>query len=153
MKEMKNDNKPQKSILTYYIVILLVTLLLNALIFPRMWQPNIVNVDYGTFRQELESGLITDVEMDEAGTTIYYLKNEQPSVPGGEQTIYAVGVWPVSYTHLKVLPWGTVKLRFLSTDCVSYRKVTLSKTMSPVRSGFALPGFSSSSSARATRIS
>ena len=84
MKEMKNDNKPQKSILTYYIVILLVTLLLNALIFPRMWQPNIVNVDYGTFRQELESGLITDVEMDEAGTTIYYLKNEQPSVPGGE---------------------------------------------------------------------
>ena len=94
MKEMKNDNKPQKSILTYYIVILLVTLLLNALIFPRMWQPNIVNVDYGTFRQELESGLITDVEMDEAGTTIYYLKNEQPSVPGGEQTIYAVGVWP-----------------------------------------------------------
>ena len=59
-----------------------------------MWQPNIVNVDYGTFRQELESGLITDVEMDEAGTTIYYLKNEQPSVPGGEQTIYAVGVWP-----------------------------------------------------------
>ena len=94
MKEMKNDKKPQKSILTYYIVILLVTLLLNALIFPRMWQPNIVNVDYGTFRQELESGLITDVEMDEAGTTIYYLKNEQPSVPGGEQTIYAVGVWP-----------------------------------------------------------
>ena len=94
MKEMKNDNKPQKSILTYYIVILLVTLLLNALIFPRMWQPNIVNVDDGTFRQELESGLITDVEMDEAGTTIYYLKNEQPSVPGGEQTIYAVGVWP-----------------------------------------------------------
>ena len=94
MKEMKNDNKPQKSILTYYIVILLVTLLLNALIFPRMWQPNIVNVDYGTFRQELESGLITDVEMDEAGTTIYYLKNEQPSIPGGEQTIYAVGVWP-----------------------------------------------------------
>ena len=94
MKEMKNDNKPQKSILTYYIVLLLVTLLLNALIFPRTWQPNIVNFDYGTFRQELESGLITDVEMDDAGTTIYYLKNEQPSVPGGEQTIYAVGVWP-----------------------------------------------------------
>ncbi len=94
MKEMKNDNKPQRSILTYYIIILLVTLLLNALIFPRMWQPNMVSVDYGTFRNELEGGQITDVEMDEMGTTIYYLKDEQPSVPGGERTIYAVGVWP-----------------------------------------------------------
>lgn len=91
---MNEDKRPPRSIFNSYLIIFLVALLLNALVFPKMLSQHIVDVDYGTFVKELENGEIKQVEMDEAGSTIYYLKNEQPSEPGGEQSIYAVGAWP-----------------------------------------------------------
>ncbi len=91
---MQTDKKPKKPLYVYYLIIVLVAMLLNALVFPRLLRPTIVSVDYGTFIGELEDGKIKTVEMDETGNTIYYLKNEQPEKPGGEQTVYAVGVWP-----------------------------------------------------------
>ena len=100
---MDQDKKPSKSIFRYYIIILLVALLLNALVFPRLMSPNIVTVDYGTFIRELEAGDIKTVEMDDTGNTIYYIKNEQPETPGKEQTVYAVGVWPNDTTLVQKL--------------------------------------------------
>ncbi len=46
---MNQDKKPSRSIFHYYLVILLIVMLLNALVFPRMMSGDIVTVDYGTF--------------------------------------------------------------------------------------------------------
>ncbi len=91
---MNEDKRPPRSLFNSYLIIFLVALLLNALVFPKMVSRHIIDVDYGTFTKELENGEIKQVEMDETGNTIYYLKNEQPDEPGGEQKIYAVGAWP-----------------------------------------------------------
>ncbi len=91
---MNEDKRPPRSLFNSYLIIFLVALLLNALVFPKMLNRHIIDVDYGTFTKELENGEIKQVEMDETGNTIYYLKNEQPDEPGGEQKIYAVGAWP-----------------------------------------------------------
>ena len=48
MNEMKN---PKKSMLVYYLIVLLVVFLFNALIMPSVNSQRIIEVDYGTFMQ------------------------------------------------------------------------------------------------------
>ena len=96
---MPEQKKPQKSVWNYYIIILLVALLLNALVFPKIMTPNIVSVDYGTFLTELDEGKIKVAEMDSGGTTIYYtheepVEDEKGNMTTGDATVYAAGVWP-----------------------------------------------------------
>ena len=92
---MNQDKKPSRSIFYYYLVILLIVMLLNALVFPRIMNGGIVTVDYGTFTRELDEGLITTVEMDESGNTIYYIKEDPDELKDGDvPTVYSVGVWP-----------------------------------------------------------
>ena len=45
MKQVQN----RKTIIFYYVIALIVILLLNLLLFPRLLEPKVTEVDYGKF--------------------------------------------------------------------------------------------------------
>jgi cell division protease FtsH len=60
---MNNFKKPKKPIMYYYLIALIVIIVLNMVVFPRMMQSDIEQIDYGTFLQMLEDGQIDVVEI------------------------------------------------------------------------------------------
>ena len=82
MKEKKN---PQKPIIYFYIVTLVVVMILNAFVFPSMLKQQITQVDYGTFLSQIETGKVKTVEIQEnqiAFTEINGEGNEEIFVTG-----------------------------------------------------------------------
>lgn len=60
---MKKLDKPRKPLMYYYLIAMLVVILLNSYVFPRMMKSQIEPIDYGTFLQKLENGEIDVVEI------------------------------------------------------------------------------------------
>lgn len=60
---MKKLDKPRKPLMYYYVIAMLVVILLNSYVFPRMMKSQIEPIDYGTFLQKLENGEIDIVEI------------------------------------------------------------------------------------------
>ena len=46
---MKKMEKPRKPLIFYYAIVLVVMILLNTLLFPRLMGQEVTQVDYGTF--------------------------------------------------------------------------------------------------------
>lgn len=83
MKEQKNPRKPW---IYYYLIVMLITLLLNTLVFPVLMKQQITEVDYGTFLDQVESGNMSAVEIQD--TRIVF------SVKGSDEkeSIYFTGI-------------------------------------------------------------
>ena len=64
MKEQKNNKKP---FIYYYMIVMFVLIILNAMVFPyfNQMQSQIKEVDYGTFISMVKAGDVTKVEIDE----------------------------------------------------------------------------------------
>ena len=60
---MKQVQKPKKPIIFYYVVALIVILLLNLLLFPRLLEPKVTEVDYGNFLQLVDNNEISEVQI------------------------------------------------------------------------------------------
>ena len=60
---MKQVQKPKKSIIFYYVIALIVILLLNLLLFPRLLEPKVTEVDYGKFLQMVDNNEISEVQI------------------------------------------------------------------------------------------
>ena len=60
---MKQVQKPKKPIIVYYVVALIVILLLNLLLFPRLLEPKVTEVDYGKFLQMVDNNEISEVQI------------------------------------------------------------------------------------------
>ena len=60
---MKQVQKPKKPIIFYYVVALIVILLLNLLLFPRLLEPIVTEVDYGKFLQMVDNNEIGEVQI------------------------------------------------------------------------------------------
>ncbi len=60
---MKQVQKPKKPIIFYYVVALIVILLLNLLLFPRLLEPKVTEVDYGKFLQMVDNNEIGEVQI------------------------------------------------------------------------------------------
>ena len=70
---------PKKPLIFYYIVALIVLVLLNTFLFPRMLQQEIVSVDYGTFLTMLEDQEVAVAQVEE--DVIYFTdKADQPTL-------------------------------------------------------------------------
>ncbi|MGN0996355.1 MAG: ATP-dependent metallopeptidase FtsH/Yme1/Tma family protein, partial [Candidatus Ventricola sp.] len=88
MHEKKNSKKP---LIVYYIISLVVVMLLNALLFPRIERISVKQVEYSEFLSMLESGQVAAVEINdtqisfepkekaEDGKATYYITNRVPS--------------------------------------------------------------------------
>ena len=76
---MKKVEQPKKTLIFYYIVALIVLVLLNTFLFPRMLQQEIVSVDYGTFLTMLEDQEVAVAQVEE--DVIYFTdKADQPTL-------------------------------------------------------------------------
>ncbi len=77
---MNNFKKPKKPILYYYLIALIVIMVLNLVVFPRMMQSSVEQIDYGKFLEMLDNGEIAVVEIkdndifiQEKGTEAMYV--------------------------------------------------------------------------------
>ena len=85
MKEVKNTRKP---LIFYYVIAMVVLMLLNALVFPRVLTSKVTEVDYGEFLkmaedQNISKVQVTDTEIvfaDKATPTGYYKTGKMEDV-------------------------------------------------------------------------
>ena len=57
--------KKRTPILIYYIIALVVIILINAVLIPKLREPEIVKIEYNEFIEMIEEGKISKVEIDE----------------------------------------------------------------------------------------
>ena len=81
MHEKKNPNRP---LIVYYIIALIVVMLLNALLFPQIERYSVKQVDYSEFLSMLEDGKVKSVEIND--TQIAFTPVEQ--IQDGKATYY-----------------------------------------------------------------
>jgi len=80
---MKKINRPKKPIIYYYVLAMLIVILLNSFVFPRMMKSNIEAIDYRNFLDMLEDGKVETVE----------IKDNQIFIKGigDEEILYSTG--------------------------------------------------------------
>ena len=74
---MKEVKPPHKSFLYYYLIVMVVVMLLNALVFPLLMGPTVMQVDYGTFLKMVDDGEVDQVQVDES--VIYFTTADSES--------------------------------------------------------------------------
>ena len=77
---MKNDEpkRPQKSILYYYGIVLIVLLLLNVLVFPSLTERQVTEVTYDQFLDMLDQGIVKGVNRTDDQIT-FWTETELPT--------------------------------------------------------------------------
>lgn len=106
---MKNAKSPKKPLIYYYIVSLIVLMLINWLVVPALFNIPEVEVDYGTFLDELYAGNISEVSVSD--TQIAYMLK---SYSDGKRVLFKTGnmgepdladkLYKAGVTFTKVLP-------------------------------------------------
>ena len=85
MKEVKNNKKP---FIFYYAVVILIMILLNLFLFPKMLSPTITEVGYDTFLSMLEEKQVKEVQIDSQENQIIF------SDKGDPVNYYETGIFP-----------------------------------------------------------
>lgn len=87
---IRNDdsNQPKKSWLYYYLIVLAVTMLLNALVFPRIMERQVREVGYNEFLQMVEDGQVKQVSQGDDQITFSAEDDD------GSMSYYKTGIWP-----------------------------------------------------------
>ena len=67
---MKEFKPPRKSFIYYYVIAMLVIMLLNIFVFPKIIGPKVQEVPYNTFLQMLDRGEISEASKDAVMITI-----------------------------------------------------------------------------------
>ena len=96
---VKNEDpkKPiRKNWIYYYLVVLVITMLINALVVPAMAERSVTEVSYDTFLEMLEKGEVTGLTR---GTDQYTFWTGQISTENGklraeDLRYYKTGLWP-----------------------------------------------------------
>lgn len=96
---MKEYKPPQKSLLYYCGIVLLVMLMLNAFVFPRLFTARVEEVQYGEFLQMVDEGRVSQVEVDEneivfadTATPTGYYKTGRMEDPELARHLYEAGI-------------------------------------------------------------
>ncbi len=84
MQEVKSPKKP---LIFYYCIVLLLLMLFNALVTPRLVQRQVQEVDYGTFMSMTEKGEIGLVEVQEQENQIIFTDK-------AKENVYKTGMMP-----------------------------------------------------------
>ena len=84
------NNKPQKSILYYYGLILLVVMVLNAVFFPSVMQRRVQEVEYSQFITMVDDGKVTEAAMDSTDQQIIFVAKDT----NGNDQYYKTGIFP-----------------------------------------------------------
>ena len=109
---MKQGKSPQKPLIFYYAIVMVIMMLLNAFVFPAMLNIRVTEVGYDTFRQMVDEGkvqqvevadtyvaFIAEVENMDGETQIAVFKTGLMDDPGLNDRLYEADV-----TYGKVIP-------------------------------------------------
>ena len=72
---MQKVQKPKKPLIFYYLIVMIVLVLLNTFLFPRIMQQEITQVSYSTFLSMLEEHQVAAVQVEE--DAIYFTDNTE----------------------------------------------------------------------------
>lgn len=85
MKEVKNNKKP---FIFYYAVVILIMILLNLFLFPKLLSPTVTEVGYDTFLSMLEKKQVQEVQLDQQENQIIFSDKSDPV------NYYETGIFP-----------------------------------------------------------
>ncbi|HIR96303.1 MAG TPA: ATP-dependent zinc metalloprotease FtsH [Candidatus Merdisoma faecalis] len=85
MKEVKNNKKP---FIFYYAVVILIMILLNLFLFPKLLSPTVTEVGYDTFLDMLEEKQVQEVQLDQQENQIIFSDKSDPV------NYYETGIFP-----------------------------------------------------------
>ena len=80
-------NNSTKGIIYYLLIVFLITMVLNALVFPSVTEKQVVEVNYNDFLSMVDNGRVLQVQKDT--DQILFLVQDA----GGDKQIYKTGVW------------------------------------------------------------
>lgn len=80
--------RPKKSWLYYYAVVMVITMLLNALVFPSVMERQVKEVGYSEFLDMIDRGQVEQVAQNDIQIT-FVAKDQE-----GENAVYKTGLWP-----------------------------------------------------------
>ena len=64
--KVENNNRNRKPLIYYCIITMIITLLLNAFLFPRILEAQVTEVTYNDFLDKLDAGKVDEVAIDES---------------------------------------------------------------------------------------
>jgi cell division protease FtsH len=82
---MKEQKKPPKSIVVYYVAVLIITLVLNSVVVPWFVNQKVTQVDYGTFLSKVDKKEVSKVEVQD--NQIGFVAKDS----SGKDTLYVTG--------------------------------------------------------------
>lgn len=95
---VKNDDEPgknpKKPFIYYYVIVLIVTLLFNALTVPWVQSRLVTEVPYNTFLDKVEAGEVIAVSKSETEIQFSAVSEEKGKDGKPETRVYKTGLWP-----------------------------------------------------------
>ncbi len=88
-KPNPNDLNSFKGFFYYMIIILVMTVLLNGLVFPSVLKSQVKEVGYNEFLTMVDNGQVAQVEKDDTNGEIVFITKDS----NGKQQIYKTGLW------------------------------------------------------------
>ena len=88
-KPNPNDFNSFKGFFYYMIIILVMTVLLNGLVFPSALKSQVKEVGYNEFLTMVDNGQVAQVEKDDTNGEIVFITKDS----NGKQQIYKTGLW------------------------------------------------------------
>ena len=88
-KPNPNDLNSFKGFFYYMIIILVLTVLLNGLVFPSALKSQVKEVGYNEFLTMVDNGQVAQVEKDDTNGEIVFITKDS----NGKQQIYKTGLW------------------------------------------------------------
>ena len=88
-KPNSNDLNSFKGFFYYMIIILVMTVLLNGLVFPSALKSQVKEVGYNEFLTMVDNGQVAQVEKDDTNGEIVFITKDS----NGKQQIYKTGLW------------------------------------------------------------
>lgn len=86
--KVENNNRNRKPLIYYCIITMIITLLLNAFLFPRILEAQVTEVTYSDFLDKLDAGKVDEVAIDES-QIIFTAQSDN-----GNLAIYKTGRMP-----------------------------------------------------------
>ena len=84
---MQEQKTPKKPLVYYAVVAFTILMILNAFVFPTIFQRDITETDYSTFLTHLDEGKIQKFELDDQ--TVFYIAEIE-----GEEKLFTTGAMP-----------------------------------------------------------
>ena len=122
----EDDNKsPKKPFIYYYLIVMIVMILFNALMVPWIQSRTVIEVPYSTFLEKVDAGQVTDVARTDS--EIQFIANTGEKDRNGKEI----------YATYKTGPWPDEQLteRLLAHKEINFQK-TIVEPMNPLLSFF-----------------